>query len=571
MESSRTTSIKLFWERWLHSEIRQSAELRRAALIVSVSALFAFAFVLGQAMVAVSRGRLEVAVPQLVFLAGPLACALLLRLLPTPTAAGHLLFALSSALVSIAVGGEDGLPTGTVAWFGVICAMAVMSLGLRAGLLWLGVDTLVVLTLETLKFRGVITPWMYPGPVISAVRGAGLVLAFVIIAALFDRTRRSALEEAKRLNQTKSNFLANVSHELRTPMNGVLGLTDLLLHSELSAEQREQLELLQRSGRSLVVLLNDLLDMTKVEAGKMELDPVDFDLRSQLEDLRALHEPVALSRGLTLTLELGTLPAAVRGDALRLRQVLNNLLNNALKFTSAGTVTLSVRQATSLFHFEVRDTGIGIAPDVLPRLFSAFAQAEAGITRRYGGTGLGLALSRELVTLMGGTLAVESQHGTGTTLRFSVPLAEGVAALVEASPVLRERPATDALPVLVVDDNPINLRVACGLVEQAGYRTITATNGAEALAVVQTQPLFMVLMDCHMPVMDGYEATEKIRGLESEAAMLPVIALTASAMPEELERCRIAGMNDCLIKPVTLATIERTLGQVAALRALMLT
>ena len=296
MESRRTSSIKLAWERWLHREIRESAELRRSALIVSVSALFAFVFVLGQAMVAVSRGLFDRAVPQLIFLAGPLACALLLRLRPNPTAAGHLLFALSSALVSIAVAGEDGLHTGTVAWFGVICAMVVMSLGLRAGLLWLGVNSVVVVTLEALKVLGVLTPWMYPGPVISAVRGSGLVLAFVIIAALFDRTRRTALAEANRLNQTRSNFLANISHELRTPMNGVLGLTDLLLHSELSAVQ---LELIQRSGRSLVVLLNDLLDLTKVEAGKMELDPVDFDLASQLEDLRALHEPEAISRGLT--------------------------------------------------------------------------------------------------------------------------------------------------------------------------------------------------------------------------------------------------------------------------------
>ena len=375
-------------------------------------------------------------------------------------------------------------------------------------------------------------------------------------------------ERLRGLAQTKTNFLANVSHELRTPMNGVLGLTDLLLTSELSPAQRDQLELLQRSGRSLVTLLNDLLDMSKVEAGKMELDPVDFDLRRQLEDLRALHEPVARARGLTLTLEGSDLPSAVRGDALRLRQVLNNLLNNAIKFTPSGSVTLSVREAPpGLFHFEVKDTGIGIAKDVLPRLFSAFAQAEAGITRRYGGTGLGLALSRELVALMGGTLGVESLEGKGTTLRFTIALTPSVGALVEAPEVPAVRPSADVHPVLVVDDNPINLRVACGLVEKAGYRTLTATNGAEALGVVQAQPVFLVLMDCHMPVMDGYEATERIRALDGDVAMVPVIALTASAMPEELERCRRAGMNDCLIKPVTLAMLERSLGRVAAMQA----
>ncbi|MDP1824060.1 MAG: ATP-binding protein [Archangium sp.] len=560
------------WEQWLHPNIRESSELRRGALIVSVAALFSFLYVLGQSCVSLAVGHVDRAIPGLVFLLGPVVCFGLLRLRPTPVAPGHLLFALSSALVGIAVGGEDGLHSGTIAWFGVICAIAVISLGIGHGLVWLAIDTVAVITLEVLKHLGAIDPWLHPSPVMAGVRGLGLVLAFVVFAVLFDRTRRSALAESTRLAQTKTNFLANVSHELRTPMNGVLGLTDLLLNSELLPAQREQLELLQRSGRSLVTLLNDLLDMSKVEAGKMELDPVDFDLRGQLEDLRALHEPVARSRGLSLTLEASDLPPAVRGDALRLRQVLNNLLNNAIKFTPAGAVTLRAREAPpGLFHFEVKDTGIGIAPEVLPRLFSAFAQAEAGITRRYGGTGLGLALSRQLVSLMGGTLGVESVEGRGTTLRFTIALAPSIAALVEPSPVLRERPAADAHAVLVVDDNPINLRVACGLVEKAGYRTVTATNGAEALAVVQAQPLFLVLMDCHMPVMDGYEATERIRGLDGDVAMVPVIALTASAMPEELERCRVAGMNDCLIKPVTLAMMERALGQVAAMHALMAT
>jgi len=353
-------------------------------------------------------------------------------------------------------------------------------------------------------------------------------------------------------------------------MNGVLGLTDLLLQSELSREQREQLELLQRSGRALVVLLNELLDMSKVEAGKMVLDPVDFDLRRLLEDLKALHQPVAHARGLTLALELTGLPPAVHGDALRLGQVLNNLVHNAIKFTPRGSVTVAVRSPDAgRFLFEVRDTGSGIAPDALPRLFSPFAQAEAGTTRRYGGTGLGLALSRELVALMGGALEVESAAGHGTTLRFSISLEASVAALVDAVPLPQEpRPAT-TLPVLVVDDNPINLLVACGLVQKAGYRTVTATNGEEALRVVQSQPLAMVLMDCHMPVMDGYEATERIRTLDSDVALLPVIALTASALPEELERCRQSGMNDCLIKPVSLAMVERALGQVAALQAML--
>ncbi len=534
------------------------------------NAAFAFVVVLGQVVVSLLSGHLISAIPGMLYLAGPVLSLVLLRVRGTPTAAGHVLFALSSALTCVAVSGEVGLQPGTLAWFGVVFASAILGLGMRAAVSWLVIDAAAVFVIELLKASGHLTPWLYPSATMLAMRGVGLVVAFVVLALLFERMRRSGLEEAARLAQTKKNFLANVSHELRTPMNGVLGLTDLLLQSALSFEQREHLQLLQRSGRSLVVLLNDLLDMSKVEAGKMELDPTDFDLLRQLEDLRALHEPVAQSRGLALRLEVPTLPSAMRGDALRLRQVLNNLLNNAIKFTPRGSITLTVTQpAEGLFAFQVTDTGIGIAKDVLPRLFSAFAQAEAGITRRYGGTGLGLALSRELVTLLGGSLEVASEPGLGTTLRFTIPLATSMAALIEAEPLPMARPAGHVLPVLVVDDNPINLLVACGLVQKAGYRTLTATNGQEALAVVEKQPVFLVLMDCHMPVMDGYEATERIRALDSEVALVPVIALTASAMPEELERCRSAGMNDCLIKPVTLAMIERTLNQVAALQALM--
>ena len=418
-----TSSSTPILDRWLHPRLRESPGFRRSGLVLSAAALFAFVFVSCQIAVSLASGHASRAVPSLIFLAGPAACLLLLRLRPTPQAAGHLLFGFSSALVSVAIAGEDGFTAGTVGWFGVISAMGMMSLGQRVGLLWLAVDLVAVVALEVLKARGVITPWLHPGPLLGALRGLGLVGAFVLLGALYDRTRRHALAEAQRLAQTKSNFLANVSHELRTPMNGVLGLTDLLLHSELSPAQREQLELLQRSGRSLVVLLNELLDMSKVEAGKMGLDPVDFNLRRQLEDLRALHEPVAKARGLTLTLEISGVPPAVRGDALRLRQVLNNLINNAIKFTPRGSVTLRVAgQPEGRFHFEVKDTGIGIPPAVLPRLFSAFAQGEAGITRRYGGTGLGLALSRELVALMGGAIEVESQVGQGTALRFSIPL-----------------------------------------------------------------------------------------------------------------------------------------------------
>jgi len=557
------------WEGWLHPALLASPERRRAAQIISLAALFALVFVLAQIVILLLTGRPQRA-PALLFLLAPLSCLALLRLRPQPDAAGHVLLAASTALISVAMAGEDQLYPGTVAWLGVICATAIMTLGARVGLAWLAIDAALVWLIEVLRWKGVITPWLVPSPTLTTLRGVGLTLAFIVLALIFERTRRQALAEAERLTRSKSNFLANVSHELRTPMNGVLGLTELLLRSELAAPQREQLELLQRSGRSLVVLLNDLLDMSKVEAGKMQLDPVDFDLRALLDDLLALHGPLAQARGLDFHFVAPTtLPGAVRGDAMRMRQVLTNLISNAIKFTAKGSVTLTLELHGERYDFSVRDTGIGIAKESLPRLFSAFAQAEAGTTRRYGGTGLGLALSRELVSLMGGALQVESELGVGTTLRFSVVLSTSHAVLVETEPTEADLPSAPSLPVLVVDDNPINLRVACGLVEKAGYRTLTARDGAEALAAVQREPVGLVLMDCHMPVMDGFEATEKIRSLDGDVALVPIIALTASAMPEELERCRQAGMNDCLIKPVTFEQLNRTLRQVRAMHELM--
>ena len=557
------------WGRWLSPGIRASPEGRRSALVIAGGASFALVFVTAHLLTSVVAGHLDRTVPALVFLTAPVTCLALLQLRATTRAAGHVLIGASTLLISVAIAGEDLLQAGTVAWYGVVCALAIMSLGLRTGLRWLAFDAVLVLGLELLRARGLITPWLHPGPMFTLLRGLGLVLAFVVLAALFERTRQHGLADAEQLNQSKSNFLANVSHELRTPMNGVLGLTELLLRSNVDAEQREHLELLQRSSRSLVVLLNDLLDMSKVEAGKMQLDPTDFELEPLLKDLAALHRPVAQARGLAFELTLPpSMPRAVRGDAMRLRQVLTNLLGNAIKFTPKGRVQVTVALSGEHYDFAVKDTGIGIPRATLPSLFTAFAQAEAGTTRRFGGTGLGLALSRQLVELMGGTLEIESQEGEGTTASFSVTLPPSLMALVETAAT----PPTEALttlPVLVVDDNPINLKVACGLVQKCGYRTLVAHDGAEALELVQRVPVCLVLMDCHMPVMDGFEATEKIRQLDGDVALVPIVALTASAMPEELARCLTSGMNDTLIKPVTLEQLARTLQQVNALRELM--
>jgi CheY-like chemotaxis protein/anti-sigma regulatory factor (Ser/Thr protein kinase) len=251
-------------------------------------------------------------------------------------------------------------------------------------------------------------------------------------------------------------------------------------------------------------------------------------------------------------------PRVVRGDALRVRQVVGNLVSNAVKFTEKGGVTIRLREPTPhRFELSVLDTGIGISESALRRLFTPFEQAEATTTRRFGGTGLGLAVSRQLAQLMGGTLEVQSTHGHGSCFTLAVPLE---AAAREAKPVVAEQhrliPLDARFPVLVVDDNPVNLTVARALVERAGFGVVTATNGEEAVAAVARQSFAAVLMDCHMPVMDGFEATRRIRAVGST---VPIYALTASAMPDELEACRQSGMNDCLIKPVSLEVLRARL------------
>jgi CheY-like chemotaxis protein/transcriptional regulator with XRE-family HTH domain len=286
----------------------------------------------------------------------------------------------------------------------------------------------------------------------------------------------------------------------------------------------------------------------KIEAGKLTLVPTPTDLRQLVGDVAALFESLADKKGLSFVASYSDdVPAWITVDGVRLKQVLTNLVNNAVKFTDRGEVRVSVTRAETGLRFEVRDTGVGISPDALPRLFNAFEQGDPSTTRRYGGTGLGLALSKQLVSLLGGELTVASSPGHGSTFAFEVRLVPAVPPLERA--VVPLRPST-SLEVLVVDDNPINRRVAEGLLHKAGYSSLGVTNGREALEALQRASFAAVLMDCHMPVMDGFEATEHIRRLPAPLAHTPVIALTASASSEDREACQRAGMNECLSKPV---------------------
>lgn len=398
-----------------------------------------------------------------------------------------------------------------------------------------------------------------------------------VLASIIDITERkkneqllASREAALEASRIKSQFLATMSHEIRTPLNGIIGLTNLLFAMDMTPAQREHLEGIRISASTLLSLINDILDLTKIEADRMEMEVVNFHIGQLVADAVSVTTTEAKKKNLKIETQIDpSLHLWFKGDAAKIKQVLINLLGNAVKFTESGSVSIkasemSAESQTTTILFEVQDTGIGITPEVRERLFEVFTQGDSSTRRKYGGTGLGLSICKKLVTKMGGQIDVDSKPGQGSRFWFSLPLENGQESILEKEFSKAKKSLTKCMTgrVLVAEDNIINQKVALGALSNMGITGQAVANGIEALELLKKVDFDLVLMDCHMPEMDGYEATQKIRASSSpELRKIPIIAMTANVMQGDRERCLEVGMNDYISKPLNQNDLERALNR----------
>ena len=474
---------------------------------------------------------------------------------------------------------RGGYPVSALIWSCAIPLLALLIIGRKAAVIWgLTISALLVgLGLFTLWGPGFQVRMTESQMLIIDMAGVtAYLMAVVTIMWLYDEERRKTMARIESANRAKSEFLARMSHEIRTPMNGVLGTIDLLMATELTAGQKNYLGLIRRSGQDLLRIIAEILEFSRIERGSLGLEKRAFDPEEEIREVVNLLEPQATDKELDLSFEMvGPAPARLVGDPGRLRQVLMNLVSNAIKFTPTGEVRLVAKVEAGdddgfVLSVDVHDTGIGIEAEDMERVFDAFAQVDERMSREYGGGGLGLSISSELVELMGGRLTASSENGKGSTFSFSIPLESsesgtGPVESDDAAPpatVLGEdsRSLRGRRHILLAEDNPVNKQVTLAMLRGLGYHTDVASNGREALELVRRHRYDLVLMDCQMPEMDGYQATAQMRTIPGTSS-IPIVALTAHALAGDRQDCLAAGMNDYLSKPIVSADLEAVLSR----------